>query len=91
MHAKEDLLKWYDKSYCLESVKQDGYNLRFVKNQTSQICLESVKQNGHSLRFVKNQTEEICSESLNQDPKNIRYVDIQKYPELYEKYVFMMK
>lgn len=26
--------KWYDSDYCLEAVKQDGYALRYVKDQT---------------------------------------------------------
>ena len=29
----------------LEAVKQDGFALEFVKEQTSELCLEAVKQN----------------------------------------------
>ena len=38
---------------CLEVVKQDGYALAFVKEQTEEICLEAVRQNGYALRYVK--------------------------------------
>jgi hypothetical protein len=38
---------------CLEAVKQNGYALRYVNEQTDKICLEAVKQNGYALRYVK--------------------------------------
>ena len=47
---------WNNPKYCLEAVKQNGYALRWVKNQTIDICLEAVKQYGHALKWVKNQT-----------------------------------
>jgi hypothetical protein len=42
---------------CLEAVKRDGYNLQFIKSQTSEICLEAVRQNGRALYYVKNKPE----------------------------------
>ena len=33
---------------CLEAVKQSGYALEYVKEQTPEICLEAVKQNGYA-------------------------------------------
>ena len=35
---------------CLEAVKQDGWALQYVKEQTEDICLEAVKQNGCTLQ-----------------------------------------
>ena len=37
---------------ALEAVRQDGYALRYVNEQTEEICLEAVKQNGDALRYV---------------------------------------
>jgi hypothetical protein len=37
---------------ALEAVKQDGYYLQYVKEQTENICLEAVKENGYALRYV---------------------------------------
>ena len=37
---------------ALEAVKQDGWALRYVKDQTEEICLEAVKQNEYALQFV---------------------------------------
>ena len=44
--------KWYDNNYCLEAVKQDGYALKYVKEQTEELCLEAVKQNEYALQYV---------------------------------------
>ena len=38
---------------CLEAVKQNGFALQYVKEQTPEICLEAVKQNELALRYVK--------------------------------------
>ena len=36
----------------LEAVKQDGYALRYVREQTEAICLEAVRQDGNNLQYV---------------------------------------
>ena len=33
-------------------MKQNGYALQYVEEQTPEICLAAVKQNGYSLRYV---------------------------------------
>ena len=38
---------------CLEAVKQNGFVLQCVKEQTPEICLEAVKKDGLALRYVK--------------------------------------
>ncbi len=47
---------WNDPKYCLAAVKQNGFALEYVINQTPEICLEAVKINGHALEDVKEQT-----------------------------------
>ena len=37
---------------ALEAVKQDGYALQYVKDQTKDICLEAVKRNSNALQFI---------------------------------------
>ena len=66
---------WYDEKHCLEAVKQNGYTLQYVKEQTEEICLEAVKQNGYVLQYVKEQTEEICLEAIKQNSGALQYVD----------------
>ena len=52
MKTKGDLLKWYDKKYCLEAVKQNGLALQFVKNQTEEICLIALNKNVEAIDFI---------------------------------------
>jgi len=61
MKTLNDYKKEYDKlrhkknlkgKEALEAVKQYGYALRYVKEQTEEICLEAVKQNGDALQYV---------------------------------------
>ena len=37
---------------ALEAVKQNGYALQYVKEQTEEICFEAVKQDGYALQYV---------------------------------------
>mgnify|MGYP000206347344 CR=1 FL=1 len=37
---------------AIKAVKQDGYALKYVNEQTEAVCLEAVKKNGFALRFV---------------------------------------
>jgi hypothetical protein len=48
----KDLELWFNQKHCLEAVKQDGYALMYVKDQSESICLEAVKRNGDALRYV---------------------------------------
>jgi hypothetical protein len=51
----------------LQKVKQDGYALQYVKEQTLELCLEAMKQDGCALKYVKEQTYELCLEAVKQD------------------------
>ena len=37
----------------LEAVKQNGFALQYVKEQTPEICLEAVKEDGYALQYVR--------------------------------------
>ena len=75
-NKKKEIIRFdYDNpEECLEAVKQNGWALQFVKEQTEEICLEAVKQNGWALQFVKEQTEEICLAAVKQDGMALEYV-----------------
>ena len=40
---------------ALAAVKQNGYALRYVEEQTKAICLAAIEQDGDALRYVKEQ------------------------------------
>jgi DNA-binding NarL/FixJ family response regulator len=46
-------MNWSDPKQCLEAVKQDGYALYYVKDQTPELCLEAIKQNINAKRYIK--------------------------------------
>src|SRR5574344_1664027 len=68
---------WNNPKYCLEAVKQNGYALEYVKEQTPVICLESVRQNGYALEYVKEQTHDICLEAIKDNGLALRWVKEQ--------------
>ena len=59
---------------CLAAVKEDGYALRYVEEQTPEICLEAVKEDGYALQYVKKQTKDICLEAVKQNELALQYV-----------------
>ena len=67
---------------AMEAVKQNGYALRYVSEQTEAICLEAVKQDGFALKFVHEQTEAICLEAVKQNGYALQYVDARFFENL---------
>ena len=55
---------WNNYTLCLEAVKQNGWNLQWVSEQTEELCSLAIKQNGDVLMLVENQTEKLCLESV---------------------------
>ena len=70
-------VKWYNYNFCLESVKQNGLNLVYVKNQTPEICLAAVKQNGMALQYIKEKTPKKYMASVKQYGWVLQYVNEQ--------------
>ena len=68
---------WDNYDLCLELIKQNGLNLKYIKEQTNKICLEAVKQNGHALQYVKEQTNELCLKAVKQNGYSLKYVKNQ--------------
>ena len=40
-------------SEALKAVENNGYALRYVKDQTEAVCLKAVENNGYALQYVK--------------------------------------
>ena len=81
MKKKELGFDYTDHDECLKAVKQNGYVLRYVKEQTNDICLEAVKRHGMSLQYVKDQTSDICLEAVKRNGSLLKYVKDQT-PEI---------
>ena len=67
-----DIIRGYEED--LQKVKQDGYALQYVKEQTYELCLAAVKQEGRALHFVKEQTYELCLEAVKQNGWAFQFV-----------------
>ena len=79
----------------LVAVKQNGYSIRFIYNPSKYVQLKAIKQNVYSIQHINNLSFDVCDEALNSCENQeeldriIKRIDIEKYPELYEKYCFM--
>jgi hypothetical protein len=49
---------------CMNSIRHNISNFKYVKNKTDKLCLEVVKQNGIFLQYIENQIDEICIEAV---------------------------
>ena len=85
-YTLEFVMDWNDEDYCLAAVKNNGFALQFVKEQTEEICLVAVKGNGLALQFVEEQTEEICLAAVKQSGEALEYIDKEKFPDVYAYY-----
>jgi len=61
-------------SAAIKAVEQNGYALRYVKDQSEAVCLKAVEQNGYALQFVKDQSEAVCIKAVEQNGYALRYV-----------------
>jgi hypothetical protein len=61
----------------LEIVKQNGFALEDVKQQTTELCLAAVWEDGFALKYVQNQTAEICLAAVKQYGYSLKYVQNQ--------------
>ncbi len=77
VNGKEENIKNLKGKEALEAVKEDGFALLYVKEQTEAICLEAVKKNGYALQYVNEQTEAICLEAVKQNGYALQYVNEQ--------------
>jgi len=89
-HTLEDTYKALDRctlknttnqtlKICLEAVKQNGYELLFVKEQIPEICLAAVKQEPYIIRYVnpENQTEGIALATVKKNGHLLEYITPQ--------------
>jgi len=72
------MTNWDDEKECLKAVKENGWALQYVKNQTPEICLAAVKEDADALRYVK--TVNCSYELKNYVLNNLREDLIKTYP-----------
>jgi hypothetical protein len=70
----------------LETVKENGWLIKFIKNPSSQVQLEAVKQNCYSVKFIDNPSLEVlllayCTEEA-KNKKYLKQYIVEKMEEL---------
>lgn len=68
----------YFRKRDLNSVRENGLNLQYIKRQTNYICLEAIENNWEALQFVKNQTLDICIKAYKINKKALYYISDHK-------------
>jgi hypothetical protein len=75
---------YYPHASKLKNIKQNGYVLHYVQNQTPEFCLTAVKQNGNALQYVKNKTFEICLAAVTQNKAALKYCN-ENFKKWYDR------
>jgi len=89
-----DLIKYIhypDKEIQLCAVKQDITVIRYIDRPHKEVQLYVVRENGDLLKYIHDPVEKVCRDAVYQRPLAITYVNIEKYPEVYNLYVFLCK
>ena len=73
--AKVSALVVWSSKKAKAAVENEGYALRYVKEQTPEICKAAVENDGDALIYVKEQTPEICKAAVERNGYALSYVD----------------
>lgn len=69
------------KAVVMAAVCNDGFALRYVREQTPDVCKEAVRSRSFALQFVREQTQEICLAAVYQNGRALQFVREQT-PEI---------
>jgi hypothetical protein len=60
-----DIISRYEKD--LQMIKQDGWAVQYVKEQTNEICVKAIEECPYSYQFINNMTEEMWRLAVKKD------------------------
>ena len=63
-----------DRNICLAKIKENGYNIRFIRNPDKEVQLASVRKNLYSIKHIRNPDKEVQLEAVRQDGDSIQYI-----------------
>ena len=58
----------------LETVRQDGYCIKFIHNPSEAVQLGAVKQDGYCIQFIHNPSEAVQLEAVRQNGYCIKFI-----------------
>ena len=80
-----------DEKITQEDIKRVGTDIRYIEEASQDFQMLAVNQNGFSIQYLINPSKEVCIEALYQNPKSIPFIDIEKWPDLYNLYVLLIR
>ena len=72
----ESCYRYFTYEDALKAVQKDGYKLKYVHTQTTELCRVAVQQAGLALKYVHVQTPELCRLAVQEDGNAIYYVNL---------------
>jgi hypothetical protein len=58
---EKDPINWNNKTEAVQlaTVKQNGYEIQYIKNPSEAVQMAAVKQHGYVIRYIKNPSEAV--------------------------------
>lgn len=72
-----DFEYWKDIDFCRIVLRDNGFALKYIKEQTYELCKIALRENGRSLLFVNEQTPELCKIAVEQNGIALKFVKNQ--------------
>lgn len=58
----------------LRKVRQDGTQIKYIRNPSEQVKMQQVTQDGSQIRYINNPSEQVQMQQVNQDGTQIKYI-----------------
>ena len=74
MNKNYQFTKEQEERFRLETVRRDGFSIRYLDNPSEEVQLEAVKQEAYAIEYIKNPSEELQLEAVRQNWHAIQYI-----------------
>ena len=58
----------------MAAVRQNGFALKYIREQTAEICHTALQNNPHALKYVLHKTDDLCLQALCLDGTTLQYI-----------------
>ena len=74
MNKKYQFTKEQEERFRLETVRRDGFSIRYLYNPSLKVQLEAVKQEAYAIEYIKNPSLEVQLKAVKQNGHAIQYI-----------------
>ena len=75
MNKNYQFTKEQEERFRLETVRRDGFSIRYLDNPSEEVQLEAVKQEAYAIEYIKNPSEQVQSEAVRENGYSIYCID----------------